>query len=59
MDMPKNSPEVRLRNEIDKNLKRVYEETLSEDIPDRFKVLLEQLRNAPPKGDQDPSGERQ
>lgn len=29
---------------IDDNLKRVYEATLAEDMPDRFKQLLEQLR---------------
>lgn len=30
--------------QIDENLKRVYEEVLSEDVPDRFKLLLEQLK---------------
>ncbi|MFD2741522.1 NepR family anti-sigma factor [Sulfitobacter aestuarii] len=29
---------------IDDNLKRVYEETLEEGIPDRFKELLNQLK---------------
>lgn len=29
---------------IDQNLRRVYEETLEEGVPDRFKDLLEQLR---------------
>jgi hypothetical protein len=29
---------------IDENLKRVYEETLDEGIPDRFKDLLNQLK---------------
>lgn len=29
---------------IDENLKRVYEETLEEGIPDRFKDLLSQLK---------------
>lgn len=29
---------------IDDNLKRVYEATLAEDMPDRFKLLLDQLR---------------
>lgn len=29
---------------IDDNLKRVYEATLAEDMPDRFKQLLDQLR---------------
>ncbi|NAZ37410.1 hypothetical protein GT358_11295 [Rubellimicrobium sp. CFH 75288] len=34
----------RLHQQIDENLKRVYEEALSEDIPDRFKQLIAQLR---------------
>ncbi|WP_196222779.1 NepR family anti-sigma factor [Pseudooceanicola algae] len=29
---------------IDENLKKVFQSTLEEDIPDRFKNLLEQLR---------------
>ena len=29
---------------IDDNLKRAYEATLAEDMPDRFKQLLDQLR---------------
>ena len=29
---------------IDQNLRKVYEETLDEGVPDRFKNLLEQLR---------------
>lgn len=31
-------------NSIDENLRKVYEETIQEGIPDRFKNLLEQLR---------------
>lgn len=33
-----------LRAQIDENLKRVYQEVLEAEIPDRFKELLEQLR---------------
>lgn len=29
---------------IDENLKRVYEETLDEGVPDRFRVLLDALK---------------
>lgn len=29
---------------IDENLKRVYQESLDEQVPDRFQELLEQLR---------------
>ncbi|MEM7439147.1 MAG: NepR family anti-sigma factor [Pseudomonadota bacterium] len=31
-------------SEVDANLRRVFERTLSEDLPDRFKDLLDQLR---------------
>ncbi|GHC28399.1 MULTISPECIES: NepR family anti-sigma factor [Gemmobacter] len=33
-----------LQQQIDENLKRVYEETLKEEVPDRFVQLLEQLK---------------
>ena len=33
-----------LRRDIDENLKRVYEDALKEEVPDRFKLLLEQLK---------------
>ena len=32
------------RNQIDESLKRVYNEMLEEDVPDRFEELLKQLR---------------
>lgn len=37
-------PRSRLRDQIDENLKRVYDDALKEEVPDRFKQLLEQLR---------------
>ncbi|MCB1381039.1 MAG: hypothetical protein KDK89_22125 [Alphaproteobacteria bacterium] len=39
-----------LRAQIDENLKRVYQEALQEEIPDRFAALLEQLRQKDKKG---------
>lgn len=33
-----------LRAQIDDNLKKVYEAALTEEVPDRFKELLEQLK---------------
>ncbi|MEO0744199.1 MAG: NepR family anti-sigma factor [Pseudomonadota bacterium] len=30
---------------IEENLKRVFQETLDEEIPDRFKTLLDKLRD--------------
>ncbi|WP_095589319.1 NepR family anti-sigma factor [Actibacterium ureilyticum] len=33
-----------LKAQIDQNLRRVYEQALEEEVPDRFKDLLAQLR---------------
>lgn len=41
--MPQNENET-LRQQIDENLRRVYQEKLEEAIPDRFADLLRQLR---------------
>lgn len=40
---PKNG-KSNVDDEIDHNLRRVFAQTLDEDIPDRFKSLLDQLR---------------
>lgn len=43
-----------LRNTIEENLRKVYQEMMDEDVPDRFKQLLAQLKtaqNAPADGD--------
>ncbi|WP_338101527.1 NepR family anti-sigma factor [Pseudooceanicola onchidii] len=37
--------------QIDENLKRVYQEKLEEDLPDRFKSLLDQLKKTQGEGD--------
>ncbi|HMQ40360.1 MAG TPA: NepR family anti-sigma factor [Paracoccus sp. (in: a-proteobacteria)] len=34
-----------LEKQIDENLKRVYQEELKEEVPDRFLDLLQQLRD--------------
>ncbi len=34
----------RLNEQIDENLRRVYQQTLEEKVPDRFAELLEALR---------------
>ena len=44
VEMADNKGKSRLHQQIDENLKRVYEEALSEDVPDRFKDLIAQLR---------------
>ena len=35
---------VALDKQIDENLKRVYDEELEQEVPDRFLALLEKLR---------------
>lgn len=42
--MAANERDDRGNDPIDDNLKRVFQETLSEEVPDRFKDLLAQLK---------------
>jgi hypothetical protein len=42
--MGQDKDQPRLRAQIDQNLKRVYEEALDAEVPDRFKELLAKLR---------------
>jgi len=44
-EMAKNPTKSRLKEQIDQNLKRVYEEVAKEEVPDRFKLLLQQLKD--------------
>ena len=43
-DMAEEKPKSSLRRDIDENLKRVFEDALEKEIPDRFKDLLAQLK---------------
>lgn len=43
--MPHNLKRSRLQSEIDDNLKRAFDEVVSQDVPDRFLTLLNQLRS--------------
>ena len=45
VEMAETKGKGRLHQQIDENLKRVYEEALNEEIPDRFKELIAQLRS--------------
>jgi hypothetical protein len=47
-EMQDDSGKAKVRAEIDQNLKRAYDDALQEEIPDRFKELLEKLRAATP-----------
>lgn len=42
--MTDENDKVKLRAEIDANLKRVYATLKDEEVPDRFRQLLEELR---------------
>ncbi len=42
--MADEASKARIQKEIDENLKRVYQDALKEEVPDRFKQLLEQLK---------------
>jgi predicted metal-dependent hydrolase len=57
-DMSQGNPKSKIQHQIDENLKRIYEETLKEQLPDRLTELLEQLRRksgkAPDDDDQVP-----
>ena len=44
VDMGDSKGKSRLHQQIDENLRRVYEDLLSEDVPDRFKDLIAQLK---------------
>jgi Anti-sigma factor NepR len=54
-DMSESNPKSTIRTQIDENLKRIYDETLQEQIPDRLTLLLEQLRA---KGGQEPDDDK-
>lgn len=43
-DMAGQDKKSSLKEQIDENLRRVYRDALEEEVPDRFKQLLEQLR---------------
>ena len=43
-----------IREQIDENLKRVYKDQLSEELPDRFRELLAQLKAKDGPGPGDP-----
>ena len=55
-DMTVSIPKSLLRKQIDENLKRIYDETLNEQIPDKLSLLLEQLRqkSVPRSNGEDP-----
>lgn len=43
-DMAERAPKSKVRRHIDENLRRIYDETLNEQVPEKLTQLLEQLR---------------
>ena len=44
-EMAQDPTKSRRNDQIDENLKRVYNDALEEEVPDRFKELLAKLKN--------------
>lgn len=44
MEVSREKPKSRVDQQIDENLRRVFEDVAKEDVPDRFKQLLKQLK---------------
>ena len=42
--MPHKKPSSSMQQQIDENLKRVFQEKVDEELPDRFKQLLARLK---------------
>lgn len=42
---PSRSAQIAMAREIEENLKRVYQASLTEEVPDRFLQLLAELKN--------------
>ncbi len=54
--MTKNEPSEKVKELIDANLRRVFSEAAEEDLPERFRDLLAQLKETQPPQD---SGQEQ
>ena len=44
MEMVQDDENRRLDRQIDENLRKVYQKTLEEEVPERFHLLLRKLR---------------
>lgn len=56
-DMADSNPKSTIRDQIDENLKRIYDEILHEKIPDRLTQLLDQLRQKSNRPVADPAAD--
>lgn len=50
--MAREKPKTSLDEQIEENLRKVYQRTLEEDVPDRFMDLLEKLKEQDAQNDQ-------
>ena len=48
--MASESENASIQRQIDENLKRVFQSKVEEDLPDRFKELLQQLKKREAEG---------
>lgn len=58
-DMADSNPKSTIRQQINENLRRIYDETLNEQIPDKLTQLLEQLRQKTAQPGADVDDEKQ
>jgi len=56
-DMADSNPKSKIMGQIDENLKRIYNETLNEQVPDKLMQLLDQLRKKSDQAAADTEGE--
>ncbi|MFG5383274.1 MULTISPECIES: NepR family anti-sigma factor [unclassified Yoonia] len=50
--MPKHPKRSKVERDIDENLRKVYQRMVEQEVPDRFKELLDRLKQS--EDDQDP-----
>jgi len=49
--MSNDEPKSNLERQIEENLRKVYQKTMNEDVPERFSALLEQLKQQESKNE--------
>jgi len=58
-DMADSNPKSTIRQQINENLRRIYDETLNEQLPDKLTQLLDQLRQKTAQPGADVDDEKQ
>jgi len=57
LDMSESGAKSKIRGQIDENLKRIYDETLNQQVPDKLLQLLNKLRQKSSQSDAEDPGE--